>query len=277
MSAGADIPAEVREEISRGALFTVNHSGGKDSQATLIRVLDVVPRAQVVVVHATLGRSEWPGALETARDHAASAGVPFVVAKSSSRESFLELVDWRAAQHPESPAYPSSSCRQCTSDLKRDPIMREALAVAKARGTQRIVTCMGMRAQESPRRARSKRWALDTRGSRAGRSWFNWLPVHELKTPEVFGAIRAAGLSPHAAYEAGNERLSCVFCILGSRNDARNGALHNPELFAEHVAQERRVGSTMHRGQTLEQYAGVTVEQAHANRRYLPVLKASAA
>lgn len=271
MSAPLSHEPEAREMIERGALFAVNHSGGKDSQAMLIRLLGIVPLDQLIVVHATLGRSEWPGALEHAQQQAEDAGVRFVVAKSSSRESFVELVQWRSIEHPDSPAFPSASNRQCTSDLKRDPIMRDVRGIAEARGQKLIVTCMGMRAQESPRRAKALPWSLDTRGSKAGRTWMNWLPIHGLTTSEVFATIRDAGQTPHPAYAAGNERLSCVFCILGSAGDARNGALHNPELFAEHVELEELTGFTMHRDKSLEDFAGITVADAFAGRRHLPI------
>jgi 3'-phosphoadenosine 5'-phosphosulfate sulfotransferase (PAPS reductase)/FAD synthetase len=109
--------------IARKALFVVNHSGGKDSQALLIRMLELVPRAQLVVVHASLGEMEWPGALELAQKQAADAGVPFIVARA--QKSFLDMVERRFATRPSVPSWPSASTRQCTSDLKRDPIDRE--------------------------------------------------------------------------------------------------------------------------------------------------------
>src|SRR5690606_15198134 len=71
--------AHLHSLIDEGALFVSNHSGGKDSQAMLIHLLDFVPRSQILVVHASLGEMEWPGALELARKQAADAGVPFIV------------------------------------------------------------------------------------------------------------------------------------------------------------------------------------------------------
>ncbi len=58
---------EISSLITSGALFVSNHSGGKDSQAMLINLLEVIPPKQIVVVHASLGAMEWPGALELAR------------------------------------------------------------------------------------------------------------------------------------------------------------------------------------------------------------------
>lgn len=210
----------------------------------LIRLLEFIPPAQLLVVHASLGEMEWPGALEHAQRQAGAAGLSFVVARASL--SLLEMVERRFERRPEVPSWPSASHRQCTSDLKRGPIMREVRRYAKANGFSIIVNCMGMRAAESPRRSKMATWSTNASQSIAGRTWYDWLPIHDLSTAEVFETIRAAGQEPHSAYALGNERLSCVFCILGSVQDARNGALRNPALFARYVALEQRTGYTMH-------------------------------
>ena len=236
------IPALVRE----GALFVVNHSGGKDSQAMLIKLIERIPRNQLLVVHATLGDAEWEGALELAERQATDAGIPFLVARAG--KTFFEMVEHRHAVRPgpNSPCFPSAANRQCTSDLKRDPIQREVRRWATARGITRIVTCLGIRAAESPGRAKRPALSINRRGSRAGRAWFEWLPIHEMTTPEVFKTIRDAGQTPHWAYAAGNSRLSCVFCILASAQDLANGARHRPELLAKYLELEARTGYTMH-------------------------------
>lgn len=262
-------------EMSAGALFVANHSGGKDSQAMLIRLLGFIPAAQLLVIHATLGEVEWEGALDLAQRQAAEASLPFIVAKAP--KTFLELVEHRFRTYPNAPAFPQASNRQCTSDLKRDPIMREVRRYAKAHGFTRIVTCMGLRAAESTKRAKMTTWSRSARGSKAGREWFEWLPIHSLSTDEVFSTIRQAGQEPHWAYASGNERLSCVFCIMGSANDARHGAIQRPELFEQYVEIEKRTGYTCHQSrETLEEITGLTVEQAYEeNRRRLPLVRAT--
>lgn len=235
--------AELDQLIASGALFVANHSGGKDSQVQLIRLLERVPASQLVVVHASLGPMEWPGAMELARDQAAAAGLPFIVATAS--KTLLEMVERRFEVRPEVPSWPSASTRQCTSDLKRGPIQREVRRYAKANGFKTIVNCLGLRAQESPGRA--KRVVFSRMGiSNSVLTWFEWLPVHDMRTDEVFGAIAAAGQRPHHAYALGNDRLSCIFCVMASKPDLRNGRVHHPELFEQYVALERRTGYTMH-------------------------------
>lgn len=234
---------DISSLITAGALFVSNHSGGKDSQAMLIKLLEIVPTAQLIVVHASLGVIEWPGALELAETQAGGAGLPFIVARAS--KTFFEMVERRFKSRPEVPSWPSSSTRQCTSDLKRGPIQREVRRYAKANGFKTIVNCLGLRAQESPGRA--KRQVFSKMGiSNSVNTWYEWLPVHELLTEEVFATIRQAGQEPHYAYALGNERLSCVFCIMASRNDMANGARYNPPLLEEYARLEVKTGYTMH-------------------------------
>ncbi len=235
---------QIQKLIAANALFVVNHSGGKDSQAMMIELLKIVPVMQLVVVHATLGEAEWAGALEHAQAQAANAGVVFIVAEAV--KSFTGMVESRFATRPEVPSFPSASHRQCTSDLKRGPIDREIRRYAKLNGFSKIVNCMGLRAQESHSRAKLTTFKTNERNSIAGREWFDWLPIHDMKIDQVFALIKAAGQAPHWAYAAGNQRLSCVFCIMASSHDLANGAKHNPALLAKYVALEEKTGYTMH-------------------------------
>lgn len=237
--------APLKDLIERNALFVANHSGGKDSQATLIALINQgIPLKQILVVHASLGAMEWPGALEKAQEHAAAHGLPFIVAKAA--KTFFDMVERRHATRPDAPSWPSPQHRQCTSDLKRDPIAREVRRYADAHGFKTIVNCLGLRAKESTGRAKLEVFSRVERFSTAGRTWLQYLPIHKLTTEEVFASIAAAGLKPHFAYLLGNERLSCVFCIMSSQNDLRVGQKHNPELFDSYVRLEKKTGYTMH-------------------------------
>lgn len=240
------ISDNIQELIDDGALFVVNHSGGKDSQAMMIELLKIVPAAQMIVIHATLGEVEWEGALEHARDQALAADVPFIVAEAV--KTFFAMVEHRfkVRPGPNSPCWPSASNRQCTSDLKRGPIEREIRRYMATHSLKKVVTCMGLRAQESHSRAKLETFKRSERNSVAGRDWYEWLPIHSMLVDDVFATIAAAGQKPHWAYAAGNERLSCVFCIMGSGRDLANGAKHNPALFAKYIEIERRTGYTMH-------------------------------
>ena len=182
--------------------------------------------------------------MEKAQEHALAHNLPFLVAKAS--KSLFDMVTRRYESRPGVPSWPSASTRQCTSDLKRDPITKVVRAYANEHGFSIVVNCLGLRAQESASRAKKAVFSRNERNWTAARSWYEWLPIHELTVDQVFASIKASGQELHYAYALGNERLSCVFCIMGSTGDCQNGAKHNPALFNQYVALEHKTGYTMH-------------------------------
>ena len=243
---------EVNELVQRGAIFYVSHSGGKDSQAMYLSVSKIVPKEQIVVVHADLGEVEWTGTqthIKETIDH--HLNVVWAIKKDGTRNYLLDMVLDRHEKRPDSPAWPSSSQRYCTSGLKRGPLEKFIRHDLKKRGKTLAVNCMGLRAQESPSRAKKDTLTLNERLSLAGREIYDWLPIHTLTTDEVFQLIADNDQAPHWAYQQGNERLSCVFCIFGSANDLKNGAKHRPELAEKYITLEQLLGKSMFYKSTL--------------------------
>ena len=194
------IPPDISCLIDRGALIAINHSGGKDSQAMTITLLEAgIPRDQLLIVHAALGDVEWPGTIRHIRN--TTFGLPLVIARP--RRSFFEMVRARGM-------FPSPRYRQCTSDQKRGPIERELrrYLAANPRFARRIVSAMGMRAEESAARRRRPVVRMNTRNNVAGRTWVDWLPIHHFTRQEVFDTISNAGQEPHWAYGQGMSRHS---------------------------------------------------------------------
>lgn len=243
-------------------LFVISHSGGKDSQATQIAVLAAgAPREHTIVIHADLGELEWPGAKDLARKQAEDAGLPFLVARAvfldgSPKDMFAKIEhQWRNRQ--DCAPFPSKNNRWCTGELKTQPIEREVRRYAKAHGYDTVVMCVGLRAQESPKRAAELPFEHLPKKSCQGRAWFQWLPIHSLSTLDVWQSIYAAGQEPHPQYgvvevegehyAAANERLSCKFCIFGSRGDLCNGAKADPALLARFTEVETRTGYAFHK------------------------------
>lgn len=246
---------EVEALINSEALFVINHSGGKDSQAMFDYLYMRVPFRNIIVVHAVLPEVDWEGVEEHVR--ATTRGLPVFTCRS--RRTLLEMIEERGM-------FPSPTLRQCTSDLKRGPIERTIRQYAKATGRRLIVNCMGMRAEESPARAKAKVFKFNEKNSKNGREWYDWLPIHDWLEGEVFARIAKAGQEPHWAYKAGMTRLSCCFCIMASKADLTTAAKLNPTLYAKYVGLERSTGQVMmmpskSRGrQTLEQITGVIAE-----------------
>ena len=251
------IPPECRDMIRRGALMATNSSGGKDSQAMTILLARIVPRDQLVVVHAPLGEVEWPGTIEHI-ENTIPAGVPLIFAPVASGKSLLERVEERGR-------FPGPQQRWCTADLKRSPIERELRRYLKAhpRFAGRIISAIGIRRDESSARSKRIPWVRSDRNSRAGREWFDWLPIFDLTTDDVFRVIRDAGQSPHWVYAQGMSRCSCTFCIFSSRSDLRRAAELRPSLYRRYTAIEKRIGHTLSpSGVALPELTGIPADPA---------------
>lgn len=244
---------DVAALVAQGALFAINHSGGKDSQAMMIKLLEMgIPARQLIAVHADLGDMEWQGTLDHAQAQCDAAGVTLLAAQAIDLKGgafdLLDMVERKHESRPGAPSWPSAKIRNCTSDLKRGPIARELRRYMKQHGFKVVVSCQGIRAAESVSRSKEIPFRLSERKDdhAAGRTWHIWLPIFEMTTQQVLDTVAQAGQTLHWAYQAGNERLSCVFCVMGSKTDLANGARHNPALFDRYVAMEQRTGYTMH-------------------------------
>jgi len=118
---------------------------------------------------------------------------------------------------------------------------------------------VGLRAEESRQRALKNPLYINKELTNKKMVAFDWYPIFEYTTEQVFEAIEAAGQKPHYMYGNKednynkNKRLSCVFCIMGCLNDLINGAKEHPEHYHQMVALERFVGHTMFtRSQTIQ-------------------------
>lgn len=230
----AETFSKFMQMVKDGALVVVNHSGGKDSQAMTAILRRFVPESQLLVVHAVLSGVEWGGIEEHVR--ATTQGLEVITCQAG--KTFLGMVETTGR-------WPSSSHRQCTSDLKRDPISKVIRRITTERGISTVINCMGIRAEESSTRAKKNHWRQDNRLSKAGRTVYEFYPIFDMTIDEVWATIRAAGQEPHWAYSNGMTRLSCCFCIMASKSDLRTARELNPELFSQYVEMEKRIGKTM--------------------------------
>lgn len=67
----------------------------------------------------------------------------------------------------------------------------------------------------------------------------------------------------HPAYAIGNTRLSCAMCVLASKSDIINGAIHNIEAFRRLVKSELKTGYTFTNDLSLASMSK-TIEEQHA-------------
>lgn len=237
-------------------VILVNISGGKDSQATLdvtVQAADAAGvRSRIVAVFADLGSDdEWPGTAELAAEHAGHYRARFeavcreVTDEDGTRrgQGLIEHIEARGK-------WPDAARRYCTSDAKRAPVHRLMTRLAREQRELgvtgrpvRILNVLGMRAQESRRRALMAPFRHDDRASNISiRHVDEWLPIHGWTTPQVWARIAQAGTRPHPVYAQGMPRLSCRFCVLASRSALVRAAQLDPEGARRRADLETRMG-----------------------------------
>lgn len=209
-----------------------SHSGGKDSQAMYIFLSKVVPSHRLFVIHAHLGKIEWPGTIEHIQDT-----VEHPLSIVSAKRSFFDRVEHRQE-------FPSPAMRWCTSDLKREPIRKEIRRICNENGFDKVLDCMGLRAQESPARSKKEPFKRLDSQCNSKREWWQWLPIHDWLTDGVFSYIENNGQKWHYAYDLGMTRLSCRICIMQSDADLVVSAQENPELLEMYSDWEEKIGRT---------------------------------
>ena len=235
-------------------VILVNSSAGKDSQAMLTHLVALadaqgIARARLIVVHADLGRVEWEGTRELAQEQAAHYGLRFEVVRRDKGD-LLDQIEQRGM-------FPSSAARYCTSDQKTSQVAKLMTLLAtehRDAGNDRpvrILNCLGIRAQESPARAKKVAFGKDDTASNGRRHVDKWLPIFHWTETKVWDTIRASGVRHHPAYDAGMPRLSCVFCVLAGERELRLAARLNPALADEYVAVEERIGHTFKHGRSI--------------------------
>ena len=253
--------ASARPDLTTFDVIVINTSGGKDSQAILDYVTELATEAgvrdRIVAVHCDLGRVEWKGTKELAEAQVAHYGHRFE-AVSRDRD-LLHQIEFERGK------FPDRARRFCTSDQKTSQVM--VLHTRLARDLReggydvvdgkiirrpglyrpiRILDCLGMRAQESPERAKKAMFGLKAKKSSGNKHVYEWLPIHQWRTEDVWARIKASGVPHHFAYDLGMPRLSCCFCVFSTRSALTLAAQHNPELAAEYVAIEARIGHKFH-------------------------------
>lgn len=281
MTRSLNIPPELERQMALGAALVISISGGKDSQA-MARAVSRLHRERgwtgpLLAVHADLGRIEWQGSMAQVQRIARESGLKLEIVRRRDGEGRWDMVDhWieraetQLAQGKQARPWSDAKNRFCTSDMKRDPINK------LLRRFSRVVSAEGIRAEESSARAKKPCWSERARITTRDRLAFTWNPILNWTISDVWGELGSSpvdlirrqwlyqenriaealdGWNAHKVYVMGNQRLSCAFCVLGSKNDLQNAAKHEPKLYAELVGIERKYGFSFQANRSLESLA----------------------
>jgi 3'-phosphoadenosine 5'-phosphosulfate sulfotransferase (PAPS reductase)/FAD synthetase len=252
--------------------IVISSSAGKDSQAMLTMLVQLADtqgydRSRLVVVHADLAETvEWDGVVELAREQAEHYGVRFHVVSRVGQiktqgkeagyklgEAFTDIPDYADRRG----RWPGIGATQwCTGDFKTSPIRAYTTELAReihaATGKRpRILSCLGLRAAESMRRA--KRPAITCIRNTKPVHVDEWCPILWWSVAQVWDTIHASGVRYHEAYDRGMRRLSCCFCIGASMNDLLIAGSANEDKLRRYVAIEDRIGFTFQPKRSLRQ------------------------
>lgn len=283
MSRALTLPTAVQGLLDRGAHLIVNVSGGKDSDCMLKLLWQASQRHRWTgdfrVVTCDLGRNEWDFSLphirqfvrETTRQAATILHRPQgdLLEQWWTRYRTLQA-EGRADQVP---PWSSAAARFCTKAQKEQQVNK--FIIQQYPSDAIIISCIGLRADESPARRNKADFQAYERSPTAptkNRLVYRWLPIHQFSLDDVWRtlgwslerlqALQAdvqatvqpgdrdgllALLAHHRfpanpVYALGNDRCSCQLCVLANQNDIVNGIIWNPEHYRDVVDLEIESG-----------------------------------
>lgn len=208
----------------------------------LAHICEQYPNIKKHVIFANTGW-EHPDAEEWSRKIVAMFGLELITVASKTK-TFLTMARKRGM-------FPGMQQRQCTSDLKRDPI---ASWIRQNIKDPVVVNCMGLRAEESPARKKRKRLSRIRRETNSRRTVWEWLPIQEWTEERVLTYLAERNIPLHPIYQY-LRRFSCRVCIFMTRHDVAQVKRHDPEAIATIATLEDEIGFTMFNGYKINDYA----------------------
>lgn len=259
--------------------YLVSFSGGKDSMACLLHLLELgVPRTKVELWHMLVdGRDrafmDWPVTEAYCRAVAAHFRLPLYLSwkEGGFRRELLrdgvataptlwECPDGTVGraggkgpagtrlQFPQVSA--DLSVRWCSAYLKID-VCSKAIANQGRFLGKRTLLVTGERGEESSNRAKYAMREPDRythrMGGRVRRHVERWRPVLDWKEEAVWAIMERWKVRPHPAYQLGYGRVSCATCIFGNADQWATAAAVLPGQVEEVIALEAASGKTIQR------------------------------
>jgi len=209
--------------------LVINFSGGKDSTAMLCYLCEKYPNVKKHVVYADTG-FEHENAETWCRDIVAKFGLTLHVVRNKNK-TFLSMALNRGK-------FPGMQQRQCTSDLKRDPINTWIRQNVK---DSVVVSCMGIRSEESTNRSKQKRLKRDKKETNGKRTIWNWQPIKDWNENQVFEYLKERNLPLHPVYNY-LPRFSCRMCIYMTQHDRMQVLKNDPAAVAMVMDVENKIG-----------------------------------
>jgi 3'-phosphoadenosine 5'-phosphosulfate sulfotransferase (PAPS reductase)/FAD synthetase len=232
---GISLDADILEALLNQSPILAGASGGKDSACMIILLHKFLNSIQYtgekVICHADLGEIEHIESIDEVRRLANFVGWKLKIVRRE-KGGLLERYTQRWQDNCRRWAnlecvnlispWPQASSPFCRSETKVAPITQAAV---KLFPKTLILNVIGLRAEESAKRARNPISKPNDKLSRAdGTSGRDWFPILHTPIETVWLTHRNANFPRHPQYDRGNERISCAYCFLASKNDWEKGA-----------------------------------------------------
>ena len=259
----------------------IGMSGGKDSIAALLRLLDLgLDRDRLELWHHDVdGREgstlmDWPFMADYNRKIAEAFEIPLYFSwlegglegelckeNAYSKPHHIETPDGLMIlprdERRSSPGtrlrFPQQSAslasRWCSSAGKID-VGRRALNNQVRFNNKKVLFVTGERRQESSNRSRYnqlERHACDRRDGRKARHVDAWRPVLEFSEEQVWDLLQKHQLLPPVPYRLGWGRSSCLGCVFSSQVIWSTIAAYFPDKFGPIAKYEQQFGVTINR------------------------------
>lgn len=264
--------------------YIVAFSGGKDSTACFLRLLDIgIPKEKIELWHHLVdGREsdaafmDWSVTEDYCRKFAEAFDVPiyFSWREGGFRREMMRLNQSTGKVLFETPdgevrstggsgpkgtrqkfpqVSPDLSIRWCSAYLKID-VCRIAIRNQSRFEGIKTVLISGERGEESPARAEYADLEIDRCDARNGKKQRyvdRWRPIKNWTEEQVWKIIEDHGVVVHPCYYMGWSRCSCKFCIFGNADQFASAYMLSPDQGLELISMEHRYGVTMKREENL--------------------------
>ncbi|ABD72008.1 conserved hypothetical protein (plasmid) [Rhodoferax ferrireducens T118] len=287
-------------DLSQYVEFIVFFSGGKDSVACVLHLLELgVSPAKIEIHHHLIDGNEgknfmdWPVTTDYCRKFAQAFGIRFVMTwrvGGFEREMLRENSPTAPVMVPQEDGtmvatggkgpngtrrkFPQAcmdiQTRWCSGYTKIDVGARYLTSTARFHDGQKRLILTGERAEESPSRAKYETFfkhAKDKRHSKTSKRHLDhWRAVHRWSESEVWSIMERHGVNPHPAYWIGYSRCSCAGCIFVGNDNWATLKFIAPKMFNSIAAYETAFGMTMHRKLNVNQRADAGTVMPMAQR-----------
>lgn len=273
------------EDLHNYDKYIISFSGGKDSTACLLYLLDNgIPPEKIELWHQDIdGRErtffDWEITPNYCQRFAEAFGVQIYFQwkeggfyrelmreESLTAPNYFELPDGSVGKaggqrgklttrrkFPQ--CSPDLKVRWCSSYLKIDVCSSAIINQSRFRGIRTLVLS-GERGEESPARAKYNIFEPDRADLRNGKQFARHVdrfrPIRDWTEQQVWDIIKRYRVRVHPCYYMGWGRCSCKFCVFGNKNQFASAAEISPKLIAELIACEKAFGCTIKRNTDLQ-------------------------